>query len=136
MPLIRIIIVNFNGGDLLRRCLFALAIQTEQRFEVVIVDNDSTDSSLAGVPDDPRIQIVRSGRNLGFAAGCNRGFENCSTPFIVFLNADAFAQADWLAALLRAAERYPDAASFGSLQLRADNPALLDGAGDVYSCAG
>ena len=136
MPLVRIIIVNFNGGDNLRRCLAALAAQSERQFEVVIVDNNSTDSSLANLPTEPRAEIIRSQTNLGFAAGCNRGFEGCTTPFVVFLNADAFAQPGWLATLLRAAERYPQAASFGSLQLNASDPKLLDGAGDVYSCAG
>src|SRR6478752_2555516 len=113
MPLVRIIIVNFNGGDNLRRCLAALAAQGERQLEVVIVDNNSTDHSLANLPAEPHAQIIRSPTNLGFAAGCNRGFEGCTAPFVVFLNADAFAQPDWLAALLRAAQRYPQAASFG-----------------------
>ena len=112
MALCRIIIVNFNGGENLRRCLIALQQQTERDFEVVIVDNGSTDGSLDGVPQDGRILIVRAESNLGFAAGCNRGFQGCTAPFVAFLNADAFAQPDWLAAMLRAAERYPQAASF------------------------
>src|SRR5450759_4250391 len=111
----RIVIVNFNAGDNLRRCMAALLAQTETDFEVRIVDNASTDGSLQYVPRDDRFLVVHAGSNIGFSAGCNLGARECAAPFIVFLNPDAFPAPGWLEALLRAAKSHPDAAMFGSL---------------------
>ena len=132
----RIVIVNFNAGDDLARCLAALRRQSQADFEVKIVDNASSDGSLRHVPDDARFSAVHAGGNIGFAAGCNLGAAGCAAAFLVFLNPDAFPEPDWLSALLAAAEKHPDAAMFGSLQLKAANPSLIDGAGDGYSCFG
>jgi N-acetylglucosaminyl-diphospho-decaprenol L-rhamnosyltransferase len=132
----RIVIVNFNAGDNLRRCMAALVAQTKTDFEVRIVDNASTDGSLRYIPDDDRFLVIHAGGNVGFAAGCNLGTRNCVAPFVVFLNPDAFPEPGWLEALLRAAKSHPDAAMFGSLQVSATDGNMLDGAGDCYSCFG
>jgi Predicted glycosyltransferases len=131
-----IIIVNFNAGENLLRCIAALSAQTETDFEARIVDNASTDGSLRYVPDDDRFLVIHAGSNVGFAAGCNLGARDCAAPFVVMLNPDAFPEPDWLDALLRAAKSYPDAAMFGSLQINASDENILDGAGDCYSCFG
>jgi|ERR1019366_4718678 GT2 family glycosyltransferase len=115
----RIVIVNFNAGDNLRRCMAALFAQTKADFEVRIVDNASTDGSLRYVPDEDRFLVIHAGGNVGFAAGCNLGARDCAGPFVVFLNPDAFPEPGWLEALLRAAKSHPDAAMFGSLQISA-----------------
>lgn len=135
-PRVRVIVVNFNGKLTLARCLRHLIVQSEARFEAVIVDNNSNDGSLDNLPQDSRITVMRSSRNIGFAGANNLGFVDCKTPYIALLNPDAFAAPSWLEALLRAAERHPAFSMFGSLQLQAENPENLDGAGDVYSCAG
>lgn len=132
----RIVIVNFNAGENLSRCMGALRAQSMTDFEVKVVDNSSTDGSLQYVPDDGRFSIVRAGDNVGFAAACNLGARNCAAPFVIFLNPDAFPEPNWLQALLNAAAKYPDAAMFGSLQLSADDGNILDGAGDCYSYFG
>ncbi|MCB1506951.1 MAG: glycosyltransferase family 2 protein [Hyphomicrobiaceae bacterium] len=136
LPLVRVIIVNHNGGATIERCLSHLLAQTEHRFEAIVVDNASTDGSLASLPVDSRIEVLRLGTNTGFAAACNAGFAGCTAPLVAMLNPDAFPAPDWLANLLAAAGRYPDFAMFGSLQRRTDAPGTLDGAGDVYFAAG
>jgi N-acetylglucosaminyl-diphospho-decaprenol L-rhamnosyltransferase len=135
-PLVRVVVVNFNGGPHLRRCIECLLRQTERRFESVIIDNGSTDASLDDLPSHPKLRVVRLGRNTGFARANNIGIDGCVAPLVALLNPDAFAEPGWLAALVRAAERWPAAVMFGSLQICADNPDLLDGAGDAYFCAG
>ena len=131
-----IVVVNFNAGENLSRCMASLSNQTEMGFEVKVVDNASTDASLQFVPADKRFSIIHAGANIGFAAGCNLGANDTTAPFIVFLNPDAFPERNWLATLLRVAEKFPDAAMFGSLQLSAADPNIIDGAGDCYSCFG
>jgi len=129
-------IVFYDGHEDLRRCLASLSRQTLLPRKVLLVDN-SRDGLLAddfssGLP----IEIIRDGRNLGFAGGNNRALRETATPFFATLNADAFPEPDWLAAMVGAARRHPEAAAFGSLQLLDENPELADGIGDQYHLSG
>ena len=81
-------------------------------------------------------RVLRSERNLGFAGGNNRAAAQTQAPWIATLNPDAFPEPDWLDRLLAATERHAAADMFGSTQLSAEEPALLDGAGDVYHACG
>lgn len=136
-PWVRVVVVNYNGGAHLPRVLDGLRRQSDGDFEVVVVDNGSTDGSLDGLPAfDGRFHILRAGRNLGFAAGCNLGAQGAKAPWLAMLNPDAVPQPHWLAKLREAVLNYPAAAAFGSTQLLAENEALLDGAGDNYSIFG
>ena len=114
--------------------------QTVRDFEVIVVDNGSEDGSLARARDavrgDDRFAFVDAGTNIGFAAGNNRAAARSSSPLLALLNPDAFAAPNWLEKLLHATERYPDVAMFGSTQLSAINPTVLDGAGDHYFALG
>lgn len=133
---VTVVVVNWNGGEWLRKCLESLVSQEVKPEFVIVVDNDSSDGSEACVSDFPGFRLIRSGGNLGFAAANNIAFRDCKTEFVALLNPDAIAEPGWLAALLRAAEGNPTCASFGSRQLVAENPLLLDGLGDSYHCSG
>jgi N-acetylglucosaminyl-diphospho-decaprenol L-rhamnosyltransferase len=136
-PWIRIVIVNYNAGPHLRATLDALVGQSATDFEVVIVDNASIDGSADNLNlHDSRFSLLRSSVNLGFAAGCNLGASGSQTPWLAMLNPDAAPETDWLSELKAATLSYPEAAMFGSTQILADNPKLLDGAGDNYSIFG
>lgn len=132
----RIVIVNYNSGPWLARCVQSLQQQTFGDFEVVIVDNLSTDNSATIDMPDARFSLRRMPKNLGFAAGCNTGAAGCAAPWLIMLNPDTMAEADWLAALQIATERNPGVAMFGSTQLVMDNPAIFDGCGDALSFFG
>lgn len=135
-PTVRIIIVNYNGGAYLGRCLAALFRQTLTAFEAVLVDNGSTDGSLDGLPRDTRLTILPMGANLGFAAGNNRGAEGATTRWLAMLNPDAFPEPEWLERLVAAAEAAPSHRLYGSTQLVADAPERYDGTGDFLSVLG
>jgi GT2 family glycosyltransferase len=136
-PWVRIIIVNYNGGQLLQDCVEAVAAQTMPAFEAVIIDNASTDPPVSSLvlPDD-RFQIRMSPRNIGFAAGSNLGAQGSCTPWLATLNPDTRPRPDWLAELCAATERYPWASSFGSTQFEAIDPKIVDGFGDILSAFG
>lgn len=137
MPHISVIIVNYNSGDRLRRCLEALALQTYTDFEAIVIDNASSDGSIASALSAGfGFKLIEAGANLGFAAGNNRAVEHASGTWLAFLNPDAYAKPDWLSELAQACERYPQVDAFGSTQINADKPSLLDGAGDVYHAFG
>jgi GT2 family glycosyltransferase len=134
MPWVRIVLVHYHAGPVLAETVAALAGQTDGDFEAVIVDNDGSAARLA-LPDG-RFRLVLAGKNLGFAAGSNLGARGAATPWLAMLNPDATPEPDWLANMRRATARYPRAAMFGSTQLNAANPRILDGAGDCYSIYG
>ena len=133
---VTVVIVNWNGGDLLAQCVQCLRQQTMVPTAVLVVDNASTDDSLARLPAWDRLTVLRMDSNLGFAAGNNRAIALCHTEYVALLNPDAFAAPDWLEQLLHAAQNHPEAAAFGSRQLCHENPALLDGTGDCYHWSG
>lgn len=139
-PLVSVIVVNYNGAAVLPRCLESLAAQTVRDFELMIVDNASTDTSLAAAEAAqsalPALRILRLERNLGFAAANNLAARQAEGRWLALLNNDAFPAPTWLEELLAAARRRPDCASFASRLLKADQPELLDGAGDVLHTSG
>jgi GT2 family glycosyltransferase len=97
-----VVVVNWNGERLLRGCLDALARQqTSVRFQTWVVDNASTDGSVALLEQEyPDVCVLRNGRNLGFAGGNNTALREVTTPYAVLLNNDATPDARWLDELL------------------------------------
>jgi GT2 family glycosyltransferase len=138
-PLGSIILAVWNSAEYLPRCLEHLAAQTFKDFEVVLVDNGSTDGSLDGVEDSwpsLSLRIEHLGENKGFAAANNLGARLARGQWLALLNTDAFPEPDWLEKLLEAALDNPDFSFFASRQLQANAPHRLDGAGDVFHVSG
>jgi GT2 family glycosyltransferase len=89
LPACDVVIVNWNSGRFLKECLASIERYGDAVAKVVVVDNDSTDGS-DRIGDPPgNLELIRPGRNLGFAAGCNLGAERCASPYLLFLNPDA-----------------------------------------------
>jgi GT2 family glycosyltransferase len=116
----------------------ALERQTFRNFQVIVVDNASTDGSICRLrANAPQVQIVQAEQNLGFAAANNLAVRRApAARWIALLNPDAFPEPDWLAELMRAALAHPDCASIASRTLDASDPNVLDGAGDAYHASG
>jgi len=136
-PLITVLVVAYNSGAYLPRCLAALEAQTFRDFDILVLDNgspdgDDIDLSNLGIP----AELVRSPENIGFAAGNNLLARQAQGTWLALLNPDAFADPGWLQAFADAVVRYDGISVFGSTQLLDSNPALLDGAGDHYSPLG
>ena len=113
----------------------ALQRQSFTDFETIVWDNASSDGAVEALVMGPRVHIVRCPDNLGFAAANNRAAALSQAPLIVTLNPDAFPEPDWLETLVAAAHRH-DAECVASLQLTAEDPDILDGAGDMMSVIG
>jgi GT2 family glycosyltransferase len=148
---VTVVVVNFNGGEMLLRCIGCLGMQTTLPARIEVVDCGSTDGSVDALEDamrngspksEPlasiadRLVIDRAGRNLGFAAANNRAIERCGTPLVALLNPDAFAEPEWLGQLCDAASRHPECASLGSRQMLDGQPGMVDGTGDAYHVSG
>lgn len=137
MPRISVLIVNYNSGARLAKCLACLGAQTFRDFEIIIVDNASTDDSIKQAKAmGVEATYKEAGDNIGFAAANNLAAKSAAGGWLAFLNPDAYAEPDWLQELVAAAERHPWADAFGSTQLMATDPERIDGAGDAYSIFG
>ncbi len=132
-PAISVIVLNFNGKDFLDECIASLAAQTCQDFELIMVDNGSADGSAEYLREHHagRFNLICNESNLGFAAGNNVALPHARGRLIVFLNNDTKVDPDWLAELLAAADRHPDAGSFASQIRSYDRPELLDTIGII-----
>ncbi len=131
--MIDVIIPNYNGSALLPVCLDSLRAQTRRDFTVTVVDDASTDDSVAIITSRyPEVQVLRLAQNRGFAAAVNAGLAATHQPFVALLNNDTEADPHWLAALIGALERWPQFA-FAASKLRLfDRRNVLHSAGDFY----
>jgi len=132
-----IIVVTHNSARFLERMISALEIQTETRWRLIIVDNASHESQRplpALLPISAT--LIQNQENLGFAEANNIAAQAATTPYLVFLNPDAFPHPDWLEALISTAELYPEAGAIGSTQIRDGTRDIFDGAGDVMHASG
>jgi len=137
-PVLSVVIVAWNSAASLPRCLEALARQTLGDFEVIVVDNASTDGATLGLAETYpglrlRLECLQS--NIGFAAANNLGARLAQGAWLALLNPDAFPEPDWLESLVTAATTHPNS-FFASRQIQANRPALLDGEGDIYYTSG
>jgi GT2 family glycosyltransferase len=106
MPTVSVIIVNFNGEKLLDDCLLSLKAQTYRDFEVIFVDNGSSDRSVPRTRElFPDARILAMNENTGFAKGNNIGIEAAGGKYIVLLNNDTKADARFLEILVQTVER-------------------------------
>jgi len=117
-PRLAIVIVNWNVRDLLRDCLAAVRDSeglTPDAVETIVVDNDSADGSAAMVATEfPAVRLIQSGANLGFARGCQLGYETTAAPFVMLLNPDTVVDRDAIAAMLTTIAGDPSIGILGS----------------------
>jgi GT2 family glycosyltransferase len=101
MPPVTVIILNWNAEQFLGPCLTALLSQDYPQYQVVVVDNGSTDGSVALVRQQfPAVSVIEHGQNSGFAAGNNVALRQLGTPIAVLLNPDVVAADGWLSRLI------------------------------------
>lgn len=138
MPLVTVIIVNYNGGQLVCQCLEALQQQSFGDFSTIVVDNNSGDDSAASIRTlFPGVTLIALEQNIGFAGGVNRALKEAELgSLIALLNPDAFPSPDWLENLVATAQRCPHYAAFGSRMYEDRLQRTLDGVGDAYHISG
>lgn len=133
-----IIIPNWNGMNWLPGCLAALKDQTVQDFEIIVVDNGSSDGSvpflLCRYPD---VQVITLKKNYGFSKAVNEGIKRASGQYIILLNNDTLPESEWFVNLLGSIRAVPlEVGSLASLMISMDNPSLTDDAGDYLDWYG
>lgn len=100
MTSVSVIVINWNGGAFLGTCIEGLLREVTPSDEVIVVDNDSSDNSVALVRSSyPGVRLVCNERNLGYAGGANAGLQAAQGDLFIFLNPDVEVHAGWLRAL-------------------------------------
>ncbi len=135
---VAVVVVNWNGGALLTRCLQSLIAQSAAPGSIIVVDNGSTDGSLAAIEEEfSNITILQLGENTGFAAALNRGVaEAANYAWIASVNPDAFPTERWIETMVVAVNKYPSVAGLGSQMIDDADRNRLDGIGDDYHVSG
>jgi N-acetylglucosaminyl-diphospho-decaprenol L-rhamnosyltransferase len=129
VPDLSVIIVNYNTGDYLRKCIgSALDRAGDATVEVVVIDNAShDDSAQRAAVEHPPLRLIQNADNRGFAAAVNQGIRATSSPFLFLLNPDAEISSGTLAGLLKLARDRPAVGAIGVL--------VRDPDGNIYPSA-
>ncbi|MEE9465148.1 MAG: glycosyltransferase family 2 protein, partial [Candidatus Neomarinimicrobiota bacterium] len=105
MPLVSVIVLNYNGLRFLQTCFDSLAASAYTQQELIMVDNGSTDDSVAFVEQNfPQVRIIRSTSNLSFSGGNNLGVRHAQGKYVVLLNNDTEVTPGWLEPLVEELE--------------------------------
>ena len=116
MPRFSVIIPLYNKAPYVRKTVESVLGQSFGDYELIIIDNGSTDGSsdVVAVFTDPRIRVVRSEKNMGVSNARNKGVTLSTAPYITFLDADDWWEPTFLEEMAGLIERYPDAGIYGT----------------------
>ena len=103
---VTVIIPNYNGLSFMKPCLEALERQTYQGFEILVVDNGSTDGSAQWL-EEQGVPSILLKENTGFSGAVNAGIRASETPYVILLNNDTEVCPDYVKELVRCMERSP-----------------------------
>jgi len=132
-----IIIPNYNGARFLGGCLDSIKAQTLQPLETIVVDDASTDGSVALVRENyPWVKLLVRAKNGQFARACNDGFEAAQGNVLVLFNNDAEAAPGWLAAIDQTFRERPEISSVASRIMLYDRRNVFHTTGDYYKANG
>lgn len=132
---VTIIIPNYNGLKFMEPCFKALRAQSDQNFELLVVDNGSTDGSVNWLKDH-EIPSIFLEENTGFSGAVNVGIRESVTPYVILLNNDTEPEPDYVREMVKAIERSPRIFSVSSKMIQLYHKDLMDDAGDMYSLLG
>ena len=142
-PPLSVVVVNFNAGAHLERCLRSVIDAAgDGSVDVVVVDNASVDRSAdAAEAAFPGVRMIRNDVNLGFATAANQGIQATSAPYVFLLNPDAEVSAGTFAGLVKVADERPRAGAIGVLVRDPDgavypsarrSPSVVTGVGHAF----
>jgi len=130
MKKVSVIVLTWNHKEELDMCLNSLKKQSYKNFEVIVVDNGSTDGCQELVRKKYKgFKLIENHKNLGFAEGNNVGIREAKGEYIVVLNNDIEADKDWLKEYVKEAEKHPETGSFTCKLLFYDRPDVINSIG-------
>lgn len=139
-PLVSIIIVNWNGGEVFEDCLKSLNKVSYPNWELIVVDNNSTDKSdlcpQKLITKAKKVKILKNKSNLGFAPANNKGLKYCKGRYVLLLNNDTKVERNFLSKLIARIEEDDDVGIIQPKMRFMDDPKRLDNAGSFWTRIG
>ena len=135
MKKVTIVIPNYNGLKFMEPCMAALDKQLCRDFELLVVDNGSTDGSVEWLKEHGLPSIFLE-TNTGFSGAVNVGIKAAKTPYVILLNNDTEAEPEYVGELLKAIEASPKIFSVSPKMIQLYHKELMDDGGDMYSIMG
>ncbi|MBT9777184.1 glycosyltransferase [Clostridium sp. MCC353] len=135
MKKVTVIIPNYNGLKFMEPCFEALDRQTTDDYQVLVVDNGSTDGSVEWLKER-EIPSIFLDKNTGFCGAVNIGLKAAQTPYAILLNNDTEVCGDFVAQMIRAIEKSPSIFSVSCKMIQLYQKDLMDDAGDMYTVLG
>lgn len=127
---IAVVILNWNGKEMMRRFLPSVVQFSEPEGTVIVADNGSTDGSLEMLREEfPSVQILALPKNYGFAEGYNQALAQVDAPYFLLLNSDVEVTPNWLRPLLDYMEAHPEVAACQPKLLSQTNKKMFEYAG-------
>lgn len=129
---VAVIIPHWNGWSILEPCLQSLDASLYENLHVVVVDNASSDESVANIKANfPKVQVIENDENLGFAGGCNVGLREVEADFYLILNNDTTHEPGWIRSMVDRMESDEQIAAVQPKIMSAQDPKVFDYAGGV-----
>lgn len=129
MKQVAVVVLNWNGWRDTLACVASLQKLNYPNFDLIVVDNGSTDGSQAQIEAHfPAVKVLQTGRNLGFGGGCNVGIRQAlaqGADYVWLINSDATVSADALTEMVRVADQQALAGAVGSVLYEVDEPARI-----------
>ncbi|SHJ17587.1 glycosyltransferase family 2 protein [Parasporobacterium paucivorans] len=136
-PKVTVIIPNYNGLKFLKPCMESLVKQNYPDYEILIMDNASTDGSIEYIREKfPRVNLVCLDKNYGFTGAVNKGIELTESPYFILLNNDTEVEPDFVGELVKAIEKSDKIFSCNSKMINFYDREVMDDAGDLYAIVG
>ncbi len=130
---VSVVIPNWNGIKFVGMCLDSMAHSTFKDFEVIVVDNGSTDGSRELIEEKyPHVRLIKLPENMGFARACNEGIKASDAEYICLLNNDIEIDPDWLGELVEGMERHPECGMGTTKMMFLDERDVFYNTGDLF----
>lgn len=134
-PYVSIIIVNFNGGNILQECVNSIFQTVKHSFEIILIDNNSSDNSHLECKENfPEIKLIVNNENIGLTAR-NLGIEKAKGKFIVFLDSDTVVTVNWLEILIESFRENGEGLYQPKL-MEKNRPNIINSAGNMINILG
>ncbi|MBM16000.1 MAG: hypothetical protein CMH75_07955 [Nitrospina sp.] len=132
-PVVSVIVPNWNGIRFVGMCLDSLDKLHFKNFEVIVVDNGSTDGSRELIEEKYSwVRLLKLPENMGFAIACNEGIKTSNARYVVLLNNDIEVTPDWLTELYEGMERHPECGMGTTKMMFLDNRDVFYNTGDLF----
>ena len=132
---VTVVIPNYNGLKFMDPCFKALDLQLCRDFDILVVDNGSTDGSVEWLKEH-EIPSIFLEKNTGFSGAVNVGIKHSDTPYVILLNNDTEPDCHYIGEMIKAIERSPEIFSVSSKMIQLYDHSKMDDAGDMYTLLG